>query len=472
MRRLGLLAVLLALTAGPAAAGPFDELMKTVPPSANTLVLVDVAGLTGSAVGKKAGWAVKVGERYRDGSGVLPPGAERVLIAGQVDLQAGDWEWKAAVADTASAPALADVAARERGEPDEVAGLAVVHSPRGAYFAAPAPNRWLVFHPDDRPALAEWVRRGKEEKSAAASRYLTEAARRIENLHVVVAADLSDAIAPASARAVASAMPSLVRRNADPAAFARLLVSLRGVTLTAHATDRVQAVLRFDFGTNPLPMQAVLKDALLELVENHGAALPELAHWESAITDNTFRLSGTLTPESLERVLGLFAFPYTRGPAPKDMAPTAEATKWYLDTVRKVVQDVRKTRTGTKPEKTALWHDAAAGRIEHLDPRGVDPAALETGQAIAYRLRAVAGSMRGVPVDLKQLQSQAYFYGGRSGWGLFGGPNIVFTNVPKVQAQMNQVIAEDKANRELLGRQIDDLLSQTRSKLATKYPGL
>jgi hypothetical protein len=472
MRHLGLFVAFLVFTARPALAGPFDELLKTVPPSANTLVLVDVAGLTGSPVGQKSGWAVKVNERYRDGSGVLPPGAERVLIAGQANLQTGVWVWKAAVVDTASAPSLTDVAAREQGEPDEVAGLTVVHSPRGVYFAAPAPSRWLVFHPDNRPALAEWVRHGKEERPAAASRYLTEAAKRIESLHVVVAADLTDSIAPASAKAVASAMPSLVRRNADPAAFARLLVSLRGVTLTAQATDRVQAVLRFDFGTNPLPMQSVLKDALLELVENHGAALPELANWESAITVNTFRLSGTLTPESLERILGLFAFPHARGPAPEDKAPTAEATRWYLDTVRKVVEDVRKTKTGTKPEKTALWHDAAAGRVEHLDPRGVDPAALETGQAVAYRLRAVAGSMRGVPVDLKQLQSQAYFYEARSGWGLFGGQNLVWTNVPRVQAKMDRVIAEDKANRELLGRQIDDLLAQTRSKLKAKYPGL
>ena len=162
-----------------------------------------------------------------------------------------------------------------------------------------------------------------------------------------------------------------------------------------------------------------------------------------------------------------------RGPAPEDAAPTAEATRWYLDTVGKIVRDVRAARAGTKPERTALWHDAAAGRIEHLDPRGVDPAALEMGQAVAYRLRAVAGSMRGVPVDLKQLQSQAFYYEARwGGWGIFSGPTMVMTNVPKIQAKMNQVIAEDEANRELLGRQIDGLLAETRSKLGTKYPGL
>jgi hypothetical protein len=361
------------------------------------------------------------------------------------------------------------VAAREQGEPDEVAGLAVVHSPRGAYFAAPAPNRWLVFHPDNRQELADWVRHGKEEKPAAASRYLADAARRIENLHVVVAADLTDAIAPASAKAAAAAMPSLVRRNVDPAAFARLMTSLRGITFTARATDRVQGVFRFDFGTNPLPMQAVLKDALLEVVENHGAALPELASWESNITVNTFRLSGTLTPESLERILGLFAFPQARGPAPEGKAPTAEATRWYLDTVGKIVKDVRAARAGSRPERTALWHEAAAGRIEHLDPRGVDPAALETGQGVAYRLRAVAGSMRGVPVDLKQLQSQAYYFEARGGgWGLFSGPTMVMTNIPKVQAKMNEVIAQDKANRDLLWRQIDDLVAQSQSLLGPK----
>jgi len=473
MRHFGPLAVLLTISSGPALAGPFDELMKAVPPTANTLVLVDVAGLTGSPVGQKAGWAVKVDERYRDGSGVLPPGAERVLIAGQVNLQAGHRVWKAAVVDAPSPPPLADVAARERGEPDEVAGLAVVHSPRGVYFASPAANRWLVFYPDDRPALADWVRHGKEEKPAPAGRYLTAAARRIQNQHVVIAADLTDSVAPAAAKAAAGAMPSLVRRNADPAAFARLMVSLRGVTLTARATDRVRAVLRFDFGTNPLPLQAVLKDALLEMVENSGASLPELASWEPTVTVDSFYLSGTLAPESLTRVLGLFAFPQARGPAPEATAPTAEATQWYLDTLRKIVDDVRKARAGSKPEKTALWHDAAAGRIEHLDPRGVKPAVLTMGQEVSSRLRAVAASMRGVPVDLNKLKSQAYYYEARSGWspwgwGMFSGPNLVWTNVPEVQAKMNEVVAQDKSNRELLWKQIDDQIAQSRSLLESK----
>ena len=122
-----------------------------MPPSANTLVLVDVPGLIGSPVGQKAGWAVKVGERFRDGSGVLPPGAERVLIAGQANLQAGGWVWKAAVVATAAAPPLADVAARERGEPDEVAGVAVVHSPRGAVLRRPGPEPLARLPPGQPP---------------------------------------------------------------------------------------------------------------------------------------------------------------------------------------------------------------------------------------------------------------------------------------------------------------------------------
>src|SRR5262249_26070171 len=152
--------VLLATTAAPAAA-PFDDLLQSVPPTANILVMVDVKGLTSSPIGEKAGWTAKVEERFRSGVGVLPPGAERLLIAGQLNLAGGGWVWKAAVVHRPSIPPLKDIAAHEGGELDEVAGTPVVHSPRGAYFASLKADQLLVFHPPNRQALSQWIQNSK-----------------------------------------------------------------------------------------------------------------------------------------------------------------------------------------------------------------------------------------------------------------------------------------------------------------------
>jgi hypothetical protein len=58
----------------------------------------------------------------------------------------------AAVVHLPATPPLADLAACERAEPDEVGGRPVVLSPRGAYFAATAADKLAVFYPANRKA--------------------------------------------------------------------------------------------------------------------------------------------------------------------------------------------------------------------------------------------------------------------------------------------------------------------------------
>jgi hypothetical protein len=420
--------------------------VKTVPPSANVLAVVDAEKLLASPIAAKAGWAGKAEERYRSGLGVLPPGAKQILVAGDLGLSNGAWAWKAAVIQGDGLPKLDAVAEREKSEVTDASGVPVVLSPRGVYFAAPADGQIAVFAPANRQTLARWTAHARDPGPGPA-KYLAAAAKLADKRHVVLAVDLAEAVDPAAAREVAAALLCVVQKKVDAAAFGKFLAEAKGVTFTATATDAVRATLRVDFASNPLKFEKVLRDAVLEILDDEGASLPELAKWESSFGDTSFTLTGVLSPESLERILGLLAFPHAAAPA--DAAPTGPATRRYVDAVNATVADLRKLSKEPSYERTALWHETAARKIDLLNPRGVDPAAVQYGRSVAGRLRAIAGSLRGVPIDVGRLEQGAYAYAWATPRTLFGVPlvgsspsNMGFqTNLPQVRADQNLLIS-------------------------------
>jgi hypothetical protein len=468
-----------ALTVGtfgrPAAAQPAGLPIKAVPPTANFLAVVDAEKLLASPAAAKAGWAGKTEERYRSGLGIVPPGAKRVLVAGDVGLGAGAWAWKAAVIQGADLPPLASIAEREQSEVTDATGVPVVLSPRGVYFAAPADGELAVFQPATRQALARWTAHVRD-PGPGPSKYLAAAAKHAEKSHVVLALDLAHAVDPTAARDEAAALFCVVQKKVDAAAFGKFLAEAKGIRFTATAGADVRATLHFDFASNPLKYEKLLRDAILEILDNEGASLPELAKWESSYGDTSFSLSGVLSPESLERILGLLSFPHAAA-ASAAAEPTGPATRRYFDAVNAVVDDLKKLAKEPNYERTALWHETAARKIEALNPRGVDPAALAYARDIANRLRAIAGSLRGVPIDLVQLEKGAYaITWGAPNRGWFGMPrvggpeNIGFqTNIPQVRADQNKVVAADMKKRDEIWSQIAEMMSRARSSLAGKY---
>ena len=109
----------------------------------------------------------------------------------------------------------------------------------------------------------------------------------------------------------------------------------------------------------------------------------------------------------------------------------------------------------------------------------MDPLAVDAAYQVAKRLRAIGGSLRGVPIDVKSLESQQYYSshasvglmpGGWWGWRPFIlGPTNVQTNIPQIQEQISKVIAEDQKKRTEMWGQINSLMADTKRKLVEKY---
>jgi hypothetical protein len=142
----------------------------------------------------------------------------------------------------------------------------------------------------------------------------------------------------------------------------------------------------------------------------------------------------------------------------------------------------------------ATWHDKTADQLEQLNRRNVDPLAVDATNEVAKRLRAIASSLRGVPIDVDAISQKAYLYTQRLpgyGWPPYGwwphrgwswnpwrnpwvlaaalAPKELKTNIPEVRGEIAKVIADDQKRRMELWTQIDQIIAETRRKLAEKY---
>lgn len=484
------LAALLATLSGGShpplatAAGPFDALLPAVPPQANLLVLLDVRAALSSPLARAEDWIGDVAKRHRSGFSVVPPAAEAFVVASQLNLSAMTRDFQIGLIRLPAVPSLRALAERENGTVSDIAGQAVALSPRDVYFATPRANTLAAVYPADRQATARWLRHAGPARGVELAPYLKEAAdaAAAPGRTMTVAVDLSEAVDPVLLRLGLAGSPIVIKnKNLNVAGLARLVASARGLTFTADVTDAIAGRIRIDFGFDPTPFRGVLKDLFLELLNDQGASLASIEGWPATFEGNSMTLAGPMPTEDLRRVLSLFAFPTAGGdepPAAKEGAVSVAATQRYLAAVEVVLADIRRTRQNKDYNRTATWHEKAAAQIDQISRIGIDPVAGKAAEAAANRLRAIAGSLRGVPIDTEQLEAKSYAYSQRMwGWGgwwnvrasLLFSPSFVDTNIPEIQAKIAKVVEDDKDRRAKLWNEIDQGMSAARNELMEKY---
>ena len=81
---LALLVFCWGVVPAPSAAGPYDDLLKLVPPSSNAIILANVKEAHASPLGQAQKWGEQFRASYRSGIGSIPPNAELVVAAADV----------------------------------------------------------------------------------------------------------------------------------------------------------------------------------------------------------------------------------------------------------------------------------------------------------------------------------------------------------------------------------------------------
>jgi hypothetical protein len=472
-------ALLLVLVCAPRlCAGPYDDLLKLTPPSANTLVLVNAKAAFATPLAKAEKWADDYFHRYRAGIGFVPPDAELVVIASEVNLSTMHRDYQIGLVKVKNLPNMKDLATRVNGTTDRLSDQVCTLSPQDVYYVGLPGSVFAGVFPANRQAASRWLRHALKSKEAHLSAYLKQAAEGAGDDVLVVAVDLADSADPALLRAGLPMSPAVIRqKSTNLEALSKFVASVQGMTLKVKVTGGIRATLQVDFGFEVDFYKRIARELFLEVLDQQGVAVPGMSGWDVTYGEKSMTLSGALTTSDLRHILSLFAFP---GPPdeeePKEVvdAVSVPATKRYLAAVDVILGDLRKLKESPDYTKMATWNDKAAARLDQLNRRAVDPIAVGAAVDCARRLKAVAGSLRGVPINLNELGNKPAIgvspnLGLMTGWwGVRPMINIEL-NFREIHAAQQKVIDDDQQRRVTVWSQIDEILADTRQRLTDKH---
>jgi hypothetical protein len=463
-------------------AGPYDDLLKSAPASTNAICLIDVKGAFASAMAKQENWAENGQPNNRGGLGFVPMGAEYLAIAADVNLNTMSRNFQVGLVKMRNAPTMKEIAAREGGTTDDIAGQNAALSPRDVYFTTLSASEMAAIYPADRQNTARWIRAAKAAKTTQIPPYLKAAADKAGVNTVTIAIDLEDVVDRNLLKLSLPTSPTVAKnKDLDVARLTAFLASIKGLTFAAKVDNSIVASMTWDFGFDPSQFRKTLPSLAIEVLDGLGVTVPSIETWEPTFADTSMTLSGRLTTAELKRIVSLFAFPSVEeapvDPNAKGNEPYGPATKRYLMAVDSILSDLGKLVDSPYYTRSATWHDKAASQIMHLSRQRVDPAAVDAALQSARKLEMIAGSLRGVPMEVGNLANQAYVYSspqwsvGWWGWrpSIAIGPSQVQTNLPQVQDAIAKTIADDRKRRDTAWSEINRIMAETRQKMADKY---
>jgi hypothetical protein len=470
--------LVLLVSAPQLCAGPYDDLLKLVPPGTNTLLLANVKGAFATPLGKSEKWADDYFHRYRAGIGFVPPDAELVVIASEVNLSSMARDYQIGLVKVKNLPNMKELAVRVGGTTDRLADQVCTLSPLDAYYVGLPGTVLAGVYPANRQAATRWLKHAMKSTEVHLSPYLKQAAENAGDNTVVVAIDLADSAEPALLRAGLPTSPAVIRqKSTNIEALSKFVASVQGMTLSIKVGSTISATLRVDFSFEVDFYKRIARELFLEVLDQQGAAVPGMTGWETTYGEKSMTLTGALTTTDLRHILSLFAFPGPTDDEPKDVvdAVSVPATKRYLAAVDVILGDLRKAKNTPDYAKTATWNEKAAAQLDMLNRRAVDPIAVAAAYDAAKRLRALAGSLRGIPIRLDELSSKSPIaispnVGIMTG-GWWGVRPIVNAEIklPEIWAAQQKVIDDDKQRRVEVWIQIDELLADARQRLSDKH---
>lgn len=459
------LAVCVCTTGSLVLSADFSTLIRRVPESANALVLVDAARIFASDAAKSEGWDADREERFKAGLTSIPPRADQLVIASQIDLEYMHPIWRFALVESKKPSLLATVAREFGGSLDKVVGMPAVRLPDDSFIVELSETLRGGMSPANRQQTTRWVGLANH----TISPYLTEAASFADKAaHVIMAFDTTGAY---SADEVAHRMGEnmdvyqkiLMISPVEPAELAELLASMKGITLAITFTDRAYGAIKVDFGSDVSKLEPIAKPLLLAVLAHRGAMIEDLYDWTPEVKGTQFTLRGKLGSSGVTRVSSLVDLPTpamvsdtsheeqvasdNNQNTPQTMAQSTEA---YFKRTEEILKDLRRHKGQAKTIGTiGLWFGNYANKIERIPMLNVDKEMLDYGTYLAGQLRNCSMAIKGIGIQKRPAEiaaSQAagggsisvdsYGFGGWGGWGRYGNFQATGTGADYVAARM------------------------------------
>lgn len=470
------------------AADDVATLIGHLPESANALVVLRVHDLLNTSRAKREQWAKQAEEKFLAGAAAVPPWVNTLVRASHFHPQSSTASWSVAVVASSRPIDMSLVARREGVEVGTLLGKPAVLSPRGCYFVHLGERLLGVRCPAYRQDTVRWMRFVSKNRKPAISSYLRRVATDNQS-QIVLALDMQEMLEPRRIRERLLAAKSLQGKPATIQKLAALLEQLQGIRLHIKVADKTTAAIWIDFSAKVGPEGKYLKPLLLETLNDRGAALDDLEAGTVRVEGQSVVIVAPLSDEGLRRVMTMILTPTPQTPRTSAAAtvknPRArrvgipETVKYYR-AVDRIINDLqRANRRAKNYQRTAVWHDNFARKIDQLSVVGVDSELVKYGSSIASHLRALAASLRGVPLEVNTLQSSVTYnvqynppwaYAGW--WGGVGGRPAswrVTSNLQQVRAKQAEAIIRGEKQRRQVWTMIENQRARIRVRMRQKY---
>lgn len=477
------IAFAIVLTIASAAVADEAAPLQWVPPSCNAVAVIHMRQLVNTPLAKKQKWSDKVKRAYAEGLLSAPPFVKEVVRATTFGAPSAGRTLSYSMFAMDRTSIIGDIVKHERASSEKIAGSFACLSPRGIYFVQLAPGILGAVQPADRQAVSAWVRSRGTNGEANLSPYLKTALDMPDGAPIVIAVDLTDMLNAQQIRGWLAASPRLkVRKNLGE--MAALVASIRGARLSVNVTDTIAGRLVLDFDSPVGSQSSLLREVVLQWLDDAGAQTAVLAQARTSASDKSFAFDTPLDEHALRRLLSLIQAPHLPGKEEtagvENPAPNAVATAGYYESVCDLLNSlVRKNQNAVNYDKTALWHQTFAKKIADLPTTAVDPDLVAWGRGVSSKLMALAASLRGVPVEVNKLENSIRvktstdyaWYANSADSGPMYFPTWIHTqnNAGDVRAQQEAAIAQSADQRDAIWSMLYDSTAEVARRMEYKY---
>lgn len=425
----GIAIVVWAVLAACSAEAQFSELLQRVPPSVNTMVLLNAEKLLDSDIAVREGWRKDFERAVARGLTRLPRDAQQYVLAAQTDFTTMYPVWQLGVLSTADKHDMVYIAQKRDGRRDTISELDVVLLPSENYLVQLDARTYGSLVPASRQAVSRWIKTTSTD-TAEFSPYIQEAIGYAEDsgTEIIMAMDFTDALDPADVHEWVRESEVMADAGIDVEAATESLVSLRGAMLGITFGAKPFGSVKVDFGQDISVLENVARKLLIDALAKRGAMIDDFSQWSGQVGEKDLRISGNLSDDGLRKILSLIDAPTATSLAineAEDEATqsqnehnsTVTATRTYFTSVNQYFRDLQDKNARTIAQY-GVWFNRYAQKIDQLPLLNVDKEMLNYGHYVAQQFRNAAAAIQGIGIRQRVRQVENVNAAGVPGyWG-------------------------------------------------------
>jgi hypothetical protein len=136
----------------------FTGLVKHVPGTANTIILLNVEKILDSDLAKKEGWRENFEKSVEAGLVRMPADTLQYVLASQIDFGSEQPVWELGILKTSKPHSMSTAADKLKGTLDNIAGQEAIMLAGGSYIVQFDHRTFGALMPASRQAVSRWVR--------------------------------------------------------------------------------------------------------------------------------------------------------------------------------------------------------------------------------------------------------------------------------------------------------------------------